>query len=61
MTTLHLKGRRLNCWFAEQLVNDYGAVEALNKTCGPARKAVEQVIANRGLEVDHSKVEPDRP
>ena len=31
-------------WFAEQLVQDLGADEARNRTCGYMREAVEQAI-----------------
>lgn len=45
MATVHLKGRGLNDWIAEQLVRDHGPQEALVRTSGPMRKAVERVIA----------------
>ncbi|HWK70000.1 MAG TPA: hypothetical protein VNS29_04080 [Burkholderiaceae bacterium] len=59
MATVHLKGPGLNDWFAEQIVKDHGAEEALNRTCGPARQAVLRVIESRGLEVNQSKVEQE--
>lgn len=59
MSSVRVKGPGLNDWIAEQIVNDCGAVEALNRTSGPMRKAVEKVIAERGLYADPGKVEPD--
>ena len=44
MRTIHLKGPGLNDFFAEQLVKDYGAEIARDRTCGPARAAVERVV-----------------
>lgn len=56
MATIHFKGPGLNNWFAEQLVRDEGPEEALKKTCGPMREAVERVIqANQKQE--HASVE----
>jgi len=46
MTTIKLKGSGARNWFAEQLVKDHGAAEARERTCGPMRKAVEDVIAS---------------
>lgn len=45
MPTIRLKGPGLIDWFAEKLVKDHGADGAREKTCGPAREAVERVIA----------------
>lgn len=45
MKTVTIKGPAARNWFAEQLVKDYGADGALERTCGPMRKAVEAEIA----------------
>ena len=39
-----IKKSAANNWFAEQLVQDLGADEARNRTCGYMREAVEQAI-----------------
>lgn len=59
MPTLKLKGPAVNSWFAERIIEDKGPEGALNDTCGPMRRAVQQVIANQGLKVDYSIVEPN--
>ncbi|HXU93213.1 MAG TPA: hypothetical protein VFP33_06100 [Gallionella sp.] len=47
MPTVRLKGPGLNLWFAEMLVKDHGAEQALENTSGPMRAAVEAVIAQQ--------------
>ena len=44
MTSVKISGKIANNWFAEQLVQDLGADEARNRTCGYMREAVEQAI-----------------
>ena len=44
MATTKVSGKIANNWFAEQLVQDLGADEARNRTCGYMREAVEQAI-----------------
>ena len=44
MTSVKVSGKIANNWFAEQLVQDLGAEEARNRTCGYMREAVEQAI-----------------
>ena len=44
MTSVKVSGKIANNWFAEQLVQDLGADEARNRTCGYMREAVEQAI-----------------
>jgi len=44
MATIKVSGKIANNWFAEQLVQDLGADEARNRTCGYMREAVEQAI-----------------
>ena len=44
MTSVKISGKIANNWFAEQLVQDLGANEARNRTCGYMREAVEQAI-----------------
>jgi len=44
MATVKISGKIANNWFAEQLVQDLGADEARNRTCGYMREAVEQAI-----------------
>lgn len=44
---IHLKGPGLNDWFAEQMVDMYGAEAALEKTAGPMHEAVKRVIEVR--------------
>jgi hypothetical protein len=46
MATIRIKGASARNWFAEQLVKDCGPEEALERTCGPMREAVKQVIAD---------------
>ena len=46
MKTIKLKGVDSRNYFAERLVNQYGS-EALNKTAGPMRKAVQEIIDDR--------------
>lgn len=51
MPTIRLKGPGLNLWFAEMLVRNEGPEAALEKTCGPAREAVERVIAQNSAQL----------
>ena len=44
MATIKVSGKIANNWFAEQLVQDLGADEARNRTCGYMREAVEQAV-----------------
>ena len=44
MTSVKVSGKIANNWFAEQLVQDLGADEARNRTCGYMRESVEQAI-----------------
>ena len=44
MASVKVSGKIANNWFAEQLVQDLGADEARNRTCGYMREAVEQAI-----------------
>lgn len=44
MVSVKVNGKIANNWFAEQLVQDLGADEARNRTCGYMREAVEQAI-----------------
>ena len=44
MTSVKISGKIANNWFAEQLVQNLGADEARNRTCGYMREAVEQAI-----------------
>lgn len=44
MASIKVSGKIANNWFAEQLVQDLGADEARNRTCGYMREAVEQAI-----------------
>lgn len=44
MASIKVSGKIANNWFAEQLVQDLGAEEARNRTCGYMREAVEQAI-----------------
>lgn len=46
MSTIHIKGPAARNWFAEKLVQDFGAEQALEKTCGPMHEAVKRVIAD---------------
>lgn len=46
MTTVKLSGHGLNDWFAVEAVKEYGPDGARERTCGPARAAVERVIAS---------------
>ena len=50
-----LEGAGLDDLFAEQLVRDHGADVAREKTSGPAREAVDRVIARAEIEAkDHA-------
>jgi len=44
MASIKVSGKIVNNWFAEQLVQELGADEARNRTCGYMREAVEQAI-----------------
>ena len=44
MSTLHLKGPGLNNFFAESMVKDKGPLQALQKSAGPMREAVRDII-----------------
>lgn len=55
MGKTRLEGAGLDDLFAEQLVRDHGAAVARERTSGPAREAVDRVIARAEIEAkDHA-------
>ena len=47
MSTVHLKGPGLNSFFAESIVESEGPLRALEKTTGPMKTAVREVLRAR--------------
>lgn len=59
MATIRLKGGAARNFIARQMVNDKGPEASLNASAGAMREAVEEVIKDRNLPVDRSKVPPE--
>ena len=56
MASIKVSGKIANNWFAAQLVQDLGADEARNRTCGYMREAVERAIQS-GIAKNCSKAQ----
>lgn len=59
MTTVVLKGAVAQNYFAAQLVKDYGAELALEKTCGPMHEAVKREITRQCVYCEGTGVDPE--